>query len=73
MVASMLAVGMGVGGWVGGIVAGGSVASDAHAKTANSRATPAKVARSLLSMGGMVARRNRQDDYKVLERFDVSK
>ena len=70
VVASILAVGVGVGASVGGIVAGGSVASDTHAKTANSRATPAMVARSLLSMGGMVARSNRRNDYKVLERFD---
>ena len=69
-VASMLAVGVGVGAWVGGIVAGGSVAPGAHAKAAHSRATPAMVARSLLSMGGMVARNNRQYDYRAVERFD---
>ena len=70
VVASMLAVGVGVGAWVGGIVAAGSVASDAHAKTANSRATHAKVARSLFSMGGIVARSNRRNDYRVLESSD---
>ena len=70
VVASMLAVGVGVGAWVDGIVAGGSVASDAHAKTANSRGTPDMVARSLFSMGGMVARSNRRNDYRVLERSD---
>ena len=66
MVASMLAVGVGVGAWVGDSVAGGSVASDTHAKTANSRARAAMMARCLLSMGSMVARRNRKEDCKDL-------
>ncbi len=70
MVASMLAVGAGVRAWVGDSVAGGSVASGAHARTANRKATPARMVRSLFSIGGMVARNTREEYSKILERLE---